>query len=70
VSQLPARLSEFARQRGTASAFLFERLAMLHYAPRQISSHGSGLLRDGSEVGDLLDNCAQSLFTCSHRNPH
>src|SRR5258708_24370014 len=49
-----ARLSEFARQRGTASAFLFERLAMLHYAPRQISSHGGGLLRDGGRFVALL----------------
>jgi hypothetical protein len=42
-----ARQRKFARQRGTASAFLFKCAAMLLRARRQLLSRGGGVLQEG-----------------------
>jgi len=51
---LAARRHEFARQRGTASAFLLERAAMQHGARRQLLSRGGDILRERDRSFTLL----------------
>ena len=48
------RGGEFARQRGTARAFLIERLTMFRRARGQLLSRGCGLLREGSRLLPFL----------------